>query len=86
MSSKLQFIPVPGTRVIRVRSSRESRKSPWEYMSDIESVRAWLDHNSPDNDDASKINWRAVSGFVLSLVASGACWAGIGFAVERLLK
>lgn len=55
-------------------------------MSDIESLRSWLQHNSPDNDDPKKINWRVVSGFALSLVVSGACWAGIIFAVERLMK
>ena len=87
MSSKLlQFIPLSGTRVIRVRPNRESQHSPWGYLSDIESLRSWLDHNSPDNDDASKMNWRALSGLALSLVVSGACSGGIVFAMERLLK
>ena len=49
-------------------------------------LSSWLD----DDDDGSKprrfINWGAISGLGLSLVISGAFWAGVGVLIAHYVR
>lgn len=80
----LQFPGEGTTRLLRMRAIPEHWSTPSGYSPDIGFLQAWFqdDSNQPGENP---INWGAVCGLALSIVASVSFWAGVGALVEHLV-
>jgi hypothetical protein len=86
MSFKLlQFSPQTSTRAVRMRMIPERWTEGYEYSRGVRFLPVWMEDET-DATGKRHINWRALSGLVLSLVISGSFWVGIGLLVARMVK
>ena len=79
----LQLSPQASTQFA---SSRKTKQGSWSAPSlDVGFVDSWFERDS-DLDGSSarrQINWGAISGLALSIVASVSFWAGVAWMVGR---